>query len=121
MAHFAELDGNNKVLRVIVVSNEDTLNANGQEDESVGIAFCQNLLGGNWIKTSYSASIRNRFASVGHTYDTENNVFIEPQPYPSWTLDKNFAWQAPKPYPTDGNHYKWDETAKDWVIDIVVK
>jgi len=121
MAHFAELDENNKVLRVIVVSNEDTLNADGHEDESVGATFCQNLFGGKWIKTSYNGKVRNRFASVGYTYDKENDVFIEPQPYPSWKLDENFEWQAPKPYPADGNHHKWDEVKKDWVIDIIVE
>ena len=121
MAHFAELDENNKVLRVTVVSNEDTLNANVHEDESVGAEFCTKLLGGRWVKTSYSASIRNRFAGIGHTYDADNDVFIEPQPHASWKLDENFDWQAPKPYPTDGNHHKWDEAKKDWVIDIVVE
>jgi hypothetical protein len=78
MAHFAELDEANTVLRVIVVNNSDCLNAEGQEDEAVGIAFCQNLLGGNWVQTSYNGNIRARYAGIGYKFDRVLNEFIPP-------------------------------------------
>ena len=78
MAHFAELDENNKVLRIIVVDNKDTSDVNGNEMESIGISFCQNLLGGNWVQTSYNANYRGKFAGIGDTWN--NTEFIAPEP-----------------------------------------
>ena len=78
MAHFAELDSNNVVLRVIVVANSDTSDANGNEVESIGVAFCQKLLGGNWKQTSYNGNIRKNYAGIGYTYDVELDEFIAP-------------------------------------------
>lgn len=69
MAHFAELDKNNAVLRVIVVNNTELLDADGAEQEALGQAFCTNLLGGNWKQTSYNAAFRKNFAGVGFTYN----------------------------------------------------
>lgn len=80
MAHFAEIDDNNVVLRVVVVDNSEVLNAEGLEDEQVGIAFCQNLFGGNWVQTSYNNSFRGIFAGPGFMYDEDLDVFVEPQP-----------------------------------------
>jgi hypothetical protein len=115
MAHFAELDATNTVLRVIVVNNSDCLNAKGQEDEAVGVAFCQNLLGGRWVQTSYNGSSRGRFAGIGYTYDAVRDVFLTPQPYPSWTLDEaTTEWTAPVPRPTEGL-WVWDEETLTWV------
>ena len=65
MAHFCELDSNNVVLRVIVVANSDTSDANGNEVESIGVAFCQKLFGGNWKQTSYHGNIRKNYAGIG--------------------------------------------------------
>lgn len=79
MAHFAEIDDNNVVLRVVVVDNSEVLNAEGLEDEQVGIAFCQNLFGGNWVQTSYNNSFRGIFAGPGFIYDEDLDVFVEPQ------------------------------------------
>ena len=76
MAHFAELDSNNKVLRVIVVSNNELLLEDGTESELKGIAFCQNLFGGTWIQTSYNSSFRNSFAAIGMIYDATNDQFV---------------------------------------------
>jgi len=115
MAHFAELDENNKVLRVVVIDNADTSDANGNEVESIGIAFCQKLWGGTWIKTSYNNNTRKTFAGVGYTYDPKNDIFIPEQPFPSWKLDSNNDWQAPTPYPTDGKDYEWNEKTTSWV------
>jgi hypothetical protein len=114
MAHFAELDETNTVLRVIVVDNNDCLNAEGQEDEAVGVAFCTALLGGNWVQTSYNGNKRARYAGVGYMYDAVRDVFLTPKPFPSWTLDEaTTTWVAPVPMPTPGR-WEWDETAGEW-------
>lgn len=78
MAHFAELDSNNRILRVIVVGNDDCKTPSGRESEKVGIAFCKSLFGPDtkWVKTSYNGSIRGKYAGIGDTYDTINDRFI---------------------------------------------
>ena len=115
MAHFAELDENNVVKRVIVVDNKDTADANGNEIESIGVAFCQKLLGGNWKQTSYNGKVRKNYAGIGYTYRADIDAFVAPQPYPSWVLDADAKWQAPVPMPEDGKMYSWDEAAQAWV------
>ena len=120
MAHFAELDENNVVKRVIVVANADTADANGNEVESIGVAFCQKLLGGNWKQTSYNGKIRKNYAGIGYAYHADIDAFVAPQPYPSWVLDANAQWQAPVPLPEDAGTgeppkmYSWDEAAQAW-------
>jgi hypothetical protein len=113
MAHFAELDENNIVKRVIKVNNEDIL-VDGIESEEAGINFCVNLLGGTWIQTSYNHNFRKNYAGIDFVYDPINDCFIAPQPFPSWILDDNAQWQAPTPYPTDGNFYIWNEETLSW-------
>lgn len=78
MAHFAELDNNNKVLRVIVVSSDDIKDKNGQENEEIGKLFLQNIYGEDtkWVQTSYSARIRKKYAGIGDTYDESLDEFI---------------------------------------------
>ena len=114
MAHFAELDANNVVLRVIVIDNKDTADANGVEKEHIGAAFCERLFGGNWKQTSYNGSIRKHYAGIGYTYNSVRDAFIPPQPYPSWTLDDDANWQPPVAMPTDGGRYSWNETTQTW-------
>jgi hypothetical protein len=115
MAHFAQLE-NNVVTQVIVVSNQDILDENGQESEEKGIAFCSNLLGGTWIQTSYNAKIRKNYAGVGYTYDEGRNAFIAPKSYNSWLLDETTAqWKAPVDMPTDDKRYTWNEATTSWV------
>jgi hypothetical protein len=116
MAHFAQLDENNKVLQVIVVANEELLE-DGIESEAKGIAFCKTLFGAdtNWIQTSYNATIRKNYAGVDFVYDPIADHFFAPQPYASWILDVNTKWQAPIPYPTDGKIYQWDEATINWI------
>lgn len=80
MAHFAELDANNVVLRVIVVDDKDTSDAFGVEKEHIGAAFCERLLGGRWVKTSYNGNIRKRYAGVGMVYLPEHDQFTQPKP-----------------------------------------
>lgn len=116
MAHFAELDANNVVLRVIVVGNADTSDANGVEKEHIGAAFCERLLGGTWKKTSYNGNIRRRYAGIGFVYNETLDAFIPPKPYPSWVLDNATAdWKAPVPLPDDGKTYDWNESTTSWV------
>lgn len=114
MAHFARLDENNIVQEVLVVHN-DVITTSEGESEQLGIDFLVGLLGdARWIQTSYNGNFRRRFAGKTFKYDEINNVFIEPQPYPSWTLDANFDWKAPRPYPQNGE-WIWDETQLDWI------
>ena len=116
MAHFAEIDSNNIVLRVIVVSNKDTADADGVENESIGAAFCEQLLGGTWKQTSYNGNMRKNYAGIGYTYRADIDAFVPPQPYPSWVLNTNTAqWEAPVPYPDDGKRYSWNEQTQSWV------
>ena len=117
MAHFAELDENNVVLRVIVVDTKDNSTADGIEKESIGQAFCESLFGGRWIQTSYNGNMRKRYAGIGYTYNEELDAFIPPQPFPSWTLDESTAdWVAPIPMPTDGKMYSWNEANGSWDV-----
>lgn len=112
MAHFAKLDQNNKVIEVHCVSN-DVLDSSNEE--ASGIAFLIEWSGGytNWKQTSYNNNFRKRYAGVDYTYDETNDVFIEPQPFPSWSLDDDFNWQAPKPKPE--GFFIWDENQFEWI------
>jgi hypothetical protein len=114
MAHFAELDANNVVLRVIVIDNKDTADANGVEKEHIGAAFCERLFGGNWKQTSYNGNIRKHYAGAGFTYNADIDAFVPPQPFSSWTLDDDANWQPPVAMPTDGGRYSWNEANQAW-------
>ena len=123
MAHFAQLDTNNVVTQVIVVSNPDTSTAEGQEKESIGIAFCERLLGGTWVKTSYNGNIRKNYAGIGYTYDKDRDAFIPPKPYNSWVLNESTCrWDAPVAMPSDAGQgdppkmYTWNEETKSWDV-----
>ena len=129
MAHFAQLDSNNVVTNVIVVGNDDTSDFNGVEVESIGVAFCQKIIGSdtNWRQTSYNNRMRGNYAGIGMTYMTNvatlgvgsTDIFINQQPYPSWSIGVGTArWYAPIPQPelTDEqkesrSSYSWDESA----------
>jgi len=77
MAHFAELDSNNKVLRVIVLNNQVICDENNFEQENLGIIFCKNLFnGGIWIQTSYNSNFRGKFAGIGDYYDSDKDIFV---------------------------------------------
>jgi len=116
LAHFAQLNEENIVTRVIVVANQDTADKDGVENEAIGIEFCTNLLGGTWKQTSYNGNICKNYAGVGFKYDATLDVFISPQPYASWILDETTAkWKAPVDYPTDGKSYDWNESTQSWV------
>jgi hypothetical protein len=126
MAHFAELDANNTVLRVIVVSNADTQDVNGVEDETLGIAFCQRLFGldTKWRQTSYNGNFRVRYAGIGYSYNEALDAFVGPKPYPSWSLNEaTTEWDPPTPRPeltpeerAEGKYYTWNETNQIWEL-----
>ena len=123
MAHFAEVDENNIVLRVLVV--DDLHESNGQEFLATTLG-----LGGTWIKTSYNTNagvhskggtpLRKNYAGIGYTYDSGRDAFIAPKPYPSWVLnEESCVYEAPVAYPTDGEMYTWNEETTSW--DLVTE
>ena len=120
MAHFAELDNNNVVTRVIVVGNDVVTAAGplGSNDMHVdGETWCINFFkGGTWKQTSYNANFRKQYAGKGYTFDAAKNKFISPQPYASWALDGNDDWKAPVTHPTDttDKNISWDEAGQKW-------
>lgn len=102
MGYFAHINENNVVTTVIVATQE----------------FIDTSAEGNpadWIETSIDGAFRKQYAGIGYTYDAQADVFICPQPYPSWVLDSNYDWVAPVPYPNDGKCYIWDENIINWV------
>lgn len=116
MAHFCRLGPNNVVEQVIVVDNKDTSDAAGIEKEYIGAAFCERLLGGRWVQTSYNAKIRKNYAGIGYTFDEQRDAFIPPKPFASWVLNEDTCqWKAPVDMPTDGQMYSWDEATTSWV------
>lgn len=117
MAHFAQLDENNVVTQVVVVSNNDC-KINGVETEEAGIVFCKTLFGPEtkWKQTSYNATIRKNYAGIGFTYDPTRDAFVPPKPFPSWTLNEDTCrWEAPVTKPDDSKLYVWDEQSASWV------
>ena len=119
MAHFAEIDSEGTVQRVLVISN-NILSQGGEEVEELGTVYLQNMFPGtDWVQTSYNDNFRKRFAGAGMKYDVERDSFIHQQPYPSWTLDEEaLVWNPPKPLPEQDDEnfiqYHWNENAGDW-------
>tara|TARA_B100001059_G_C17353979_1_gene341942 strand:+ start:82 stop:540 length:459 start_codon:yes stop_codon:yes gene_type:complete len=128
MAHFAELDENNIVTRVVVVSNDIETAAGplGENNMHIdGETWCVNFFkGGTWKQTSYGHNFRKQYAGIGYTYDSSKDKFIKAKPYSSWSLDSNDDWQAPVTYPSittyesDGKEkyygISWDEDNTRW-------
>ena len=117
MAHFA-LIKDTIVQKVIVVSNADLTDSEGNEQEHLGVEFIHSTLGPDdtWMQTSYNNNIRKNFAGIGYSYDSARDAFIAPKPYASWVLnDATCRWEAPIPYPDDDYDYEWDESTISWV------
>lgn len=113
MAHYAYIDSQTLIVVTVCVGKDENELIDGLDPEtyySQGTDFIVK-------RTSFNNRIRKQFAGIGFTYDSENDVFIRPQPYPSWTLDQNFDWQSPFPAP-DGDAYVWNEENQDWVLDV---
>lgn len=117
MAYFARIDENGTVVEVIGISNSDAPDPAPTISEPRGQAFIADALGlsGEWRQTSYNNNFRKQYAGPGFTYDPDADVFIAPQPFPSWTLDADHDWQPPTPMPLDGKRYVWDEATLSWV------
>lgn len=124
MAHFAEIDSNGNVTRVLVVPDEQQSRGQAYLADDLG-------LGGTWVQTSYNTrggkhygadgqpdggtQVNYNYAGVGYVWD--GTGFHAPQPFPSWTLDKTtYLWEAPVAMPTDGKFYEWNETNKSWDV-----
>jgi hypothetical protein len=107
MSHWAEIDNQNKVIRVLVGNNNDPA---GDE----GYQWLLDNLGGTWIKTSYNNKIRGIFAGIGYSYNVDEDIFVMPQPYPSW-IRSGSLWNAPIQYPNDGDIYIWNEDTLNWI------
>jgi len=119
MAHFAEIDSNNIVLRVIVLANETIADEDNKEQEQLGLDFIANhlKLPGIWKQTSYNNNFRKQYAFVGGTYDASADEFVNAQPYPSWTLDESNDWQPPVEEPTLSQEQIDDGYATIWIED----
>ena len=119
MANFAQIDDNNVVIQVVVINNNELLDSDGNEQESLGIAFCKKLFGtNNWKQTSYNGSIRKNYAGIGYTFDEGRDAFIAPQPYPSWTLNEDTCqYECPVAYPdSEVENYVWNEEIVNWEL-----
>ena len=117
MAHFAQIDENNNVVKVIVANNKE---------------WCIDNLGGRWIQTSYNtyagehqlggAPLRKNYAGIGYTYNEDLDAFIPPKPFSSWVLNQETClWESPVPIPVEeGKHFSWDEDKIEWyeVVDF---
>ena len=110
MAHYAFLDANNVVTEVITGVDETEL-IEGSDTET----WYGDFRGQPCKRTSYNNNIRKQYAGIGYTYDVNADVFVAPQPYPSWTLDNNHDWQPPTPMPSDADYY-WDEDTQTWLL-----
>ena len=110
MAHYAFLNENNIVTEVITGKDENET-IEGLTPEN----WYQNFRKQKCVRTSYNNKIRKQYAGIGYTYNEVADVFISIKPYPSWSLDSNYDWQAPVERPADGKNYVWDEDAQAWV------
>ena len=117
MAYFAKLGTGNIVENVISISNTVITDANGVEQEQLGVDFINKLYNTRdvWKQTSYNGNIRKNYAGVGYQYDQQRDAFIPPKPFNSWVLNETTClWEAPVDYPTDGGKYTWNETNQTW-------
>lgn len=116
MAHYAELDGNNIVIRVIP----------GVDETKGGETIYSQFTGTVWKRTSYNTvqgkhllggvPFRKNYAGLGFYYDEQRDAFIPPKPYPSWILNEETCnWVSPVPFPNDGKKYRWDDPSGSWV------
>jgi hypothetical protein len=116
MAHFAQLDENNVVINVVLIANEAIVDSDGKESEDLGIALCKSIFGEdtNWKQTSYSASFRKNYASIGGTYDPVRGAFIPRKVFQIAVLDEDSCdWIYPPP---DGQSYEWDAETSNWKL-----
>ena len=119
MSHFAEVDNDGVVLRVIV-AEQDFIDSGAVGDPNTWVQTSYNTKGGKHYPEGSEVSdgdgLRKNFAGKGYTYDETRDAFIQPQVFPSWTLvEATCQWKPPTPYPDDGKVYDWDEDSTAWV------
>lgn len=123
MAHFAQLDENNIVINVVVISNDDCNGGIFPYSEESGISFCKSIFGEdkNFLQTSYNSNFRNKFAGVGMIYSIEYDAFLYEKPFNSWILNDNLEWSAPIPYPEESinGYYTWNEEIENWEFNEI--
>jgi hypothetical protein len=122
MAHFAQLDENKIVLQVVVLDNDKVNDLSFPDSEPLGIAALKEIFGAetNWVQTRYNHNFRKEYACVGGQYLPQGDIFVGPQPYPSWILNPASGWESPAPMPEVPNLHiaVWDEENQEW--DIVL-
>jgi hypothetical protein len=126
MAYFAKLGTGNIVEQVISINNAVITDANGIEQEQLGVDFINNLYGTNdiWKQTSYNKTFRKNYAGIGMIYDQQRDAFIGPKPYNSWVLNESTCnWEAPIARPEltqeqidNKNYYTWNEEILNWEL-----
>ena len=119
MAYFAKLGTGNIVEKVISINNSVITDANGIEQEQLGVDFINKLYNTRdvWKQTSYNNNIRKNYAGIGYQYDQQRDAFIPPKPFNSWILNEDTClWNAPVAYPQDENRYTWNESTLTWDI-----
>ena len=119
MAYFAKLGTGNIIEQVISINNAVITDANGIEQEQLGVDFINKLYNTRdvWKQTSYNNNIRKNFAGIGYQYDQTRDAFIPPKPFNSWVLNEDTCnWEAPVARPQDDNKYKWNESTLTWDI-----
>ena len=117
MAYFAKLGTGNIVEQVISINNAVITDANGVEQEQLGVDFINKLYNTRdvWKQTSYNKNFRKNYAGIGYSYDQTRDAFIAPKPFNSWILNEDTClWEAPITYPQNNNEYKWNEQTKSW-------
>jgi hypothetical protein len=119
MAYFAKLGTGNIVENVISINNAVITDANGVEQEQLGVDFINKLYNTRdvWKQTSYNNNIRKNYAGIGYQYDQTRDAFIAPKPFNSWILNETTCrWEAPVAMPIDSNRYTWNESTLTWDI-----
>ena len=123
MAYFAKLGTGNIVEKVISINNAVITDANGVEQEQLGVDFINKLYNTRdvWKQTSYNNNIRKNYASIGYIYDQARDAFIPPKPFNSWILNETTClWEAPVAMPTteleENQYYSWNESITNWEI-----
>ena len=139
MAYFAKLNNNNIVEQVISINNAVTTDANGVEQEQLGVDFINQLYNTNdvWKQTSYNTHagihslggtpFRKNYGGIGYTYDSNKDAFIAPKPFNSWILNENTClWEAPVARPeltqeqiNNKNYYTWNEETQNWTLQNI--
>ena len=137
MANFAKIGMNSKVLQVLTLDNNDMLNSDGIEDETVGQQYLEkhnNWPSQMWVQTSYNTvagthkdggtPLRGNYAGIGYIWDEDNNIFYSKKPYASWVLNTTTAtWHSPIGDAPDDltdeeisvlTHYAWNEVDQSW-------